>query len=31
MYNTILYEKTENFLKITLNRPEVYNELNEEM
>ncbi len=31
MYNTILYEKKENVLKITLNRPDVYNAFNEEM
>jgi len=31
MYKTILFEQIENVLKITLNRPEVYNACNEEM
>lgn len=31
MYNTLIFEKKENILKIILNRPEVYNAFNEEM
>lgn len=31
MFNTILFEKSGNVLKITLNRPEVYNAFNTEM
>lgn len=31
MYNAILFEPTDNVLKITLNRPDVYNAFNEEM
>jgi len=31
MYNSILFEQKDNVLKITLNRPDVYNAFNEEM
>ncbi len=31
MYNTILCEKKDSVLKVTLNRPDVYNAFNEEM